>query len=70
MSVGVIAYSLLFRTFSNHAKGREEIDALLLNRKDIDKNRWGYVIAFDAVLEMINDGRGKEIHQLLLDGVD
>ncbi len=50
--------------------GREEIDALLLNRDDIDKNRWGYVIAFDAVVEMINDGRGKEIHELLLDEVD
>jgi hypothetical protein len=49
---------------------REDIDALLLNRDDIDKNRWGYVIAFEAVLEMINDGRGKEIYQLLLDSVD
>ncbi len=50
--------------------GREDIDALLLNREDIDKNRWGYVIAFDAVLEMIDDGRGKEIHPLLLGSVD
>jgi len=50
--------------------GREDINALLLNRKDIDKNRWGYVIAFEAVDEMIDDGRGKEIRGLLLDGVN
>jgi len=50
--------------------GREEIDALLLNRENIDKNRWGYVIAFDAVVEMIVNGRGKEIRELLFNSVD
>ncbi len=35
-----------------------DIDALLLNRDDKQKNRWGYVLAYEAVRPMI-EGREK-----------
>lgn len=34
----------------------EGIDALLLNRTDREKNRWGYVLAYEAVRAMIVGG--------------
>lgn len=48
--------------------GTDDIDALLLNRGDIDKNRWGYVLAYEEVMEMIENDKGKEILRLLLGG--
>ncbi len=48
--------------------GPGDIDSLLLDRGDIDKNRWGYVLAYEAVREMIDKGKGEEILRLLTGG--
>ncbi|MBN1573734.1 MAG: hypothetical protein JW984_11115 [Deltaproteobacteria bacterium] len=48
--------------------GTGDIDSLLLDRVDIDKNRWGYILAYEAVKEMIDKGEGGEILRLLTGG--
>jgi hypothetical protein len=48
--------------------GTDDIDTILLNRVDIDKNRWGYILAYEAVAEIIEGGSEKEIGRLLSNG--